>query len=232
MGDITNAEASASDLVNDEDPVDFYEFTITEQSEVTVNLTGLTGDANLALINDLNDNGAVDDGEVFAFSALELTADEEIFEVLDAGTYFIRVRQDDGEDAPGLARYDLSISAEAPDGTLATANDLGLLDGSFAPINDSVRTGDLLDYYQFSLDQISTVDITLNGLEGTLTRLELIEDVNGDGEVAIQEQLASVFLNNLDLVDGISELLPTGEYFVLVGLEEGDTDYELTISQS
>jgi|GEM_PF-1858257 len=232
LGDITNSSAADSDLVYDGDPRDFYQFQITEESEVTVNLTGLTGDANLALIRDDDGDGEFDAVEAFAFSALEGTAHEEIFQVLDAGNYFIRVRQDDGEVAPGLARYDLSVAAEGTDSTLATANDLGILTGSFAPINDSVRIGDGLDYYKFEITENSTVEINLNGLDGTLTRLELIEDINGDGEVAVQEKLASVFLNSDNLVDGISQPIAVGEYFVLVGLEEGDTDYQLTISRS
>ena len=230
LGDITNSSAADSDLVYDGDPRDFYQFEITEESEVTVNLTGLTGDANLALIQDSDGDGEFDAGEAIAFSASEGTANEEIFQVLDAGNYFVRVRQDDGEVAPGLARYDLTVSAEGTDSTLATANDLGILTGSFAPINDSVRTGgDELDYYKFEITEDSTVDINLNGLEGILTRLELIQDVNGDGLVSVGEQLASVFLNSDNLVDGISQSIAAGEYFVLVGLEQGDTNYELNI---
>jgi hypothetical protein len=73
-------------------------------------LTGLTGDANLALIRDANNNGMVDAGEVLASSRnAGSLADVVNLATLEAGVYYVEVALGAGSTA---AAYTLSGQAQ------------------------------------------------------------------------------------------------------------------------
>lgn len=95
-----------SDFVGNEDAVDIYSFLLNEPSNLQVVLGGLTGDADLELIEDLNGNNVIDSLEVFASSKQLGTLNEEVNVVLEEGTYFVRVSQFEGD-----TNYNLSLEA-------------------------------------------------------------------------------------------------------------------------
>ena len=74
-----------------EDLNDFYRFAVTESGVFTAKLTGLTGDADVRLIQDKNNNGVIEQGEVIAWQWERGTADESIRSFLHPGTYFLQV---------------------------------------------------------------------------------------------------------------------------------------------
>jgi hypothetical protein len=57
----------------------------------TANLTGLTGDADVKLIQDRNNNGQIDQGEVLSWQWERGTRNESIRRFLSPGTYFVKV---------------------------------------------------------------------------------------------------------------------------------------------
>jgi hypothetical protein len=72
------------------DPNDYYRFTLSRSSSVTVSLTNLSADANIEI---LNSSGAIvtDTNGITLRSANTGSLNESLNTILDAGTYYIRV---------------------------------------------------------------------------------------------------------------------------------------------
>lgn len=95
------------DFVGTTDPVDLYRFILDRPSNAIVAIDGLSADADLELIEDLNGNGLLESLEIFAESSEFGTAAETIaIDGLAAGTYFVRVSQFEGD-----TNYTLMLSA-------------------------------------------------------------------------------------------------------------------------
>jgi len=85
--------------VGDADPADIYEFVIPNfASQFSLFLNGLQADVEVELIQDLNQNRAIDSTEIFASSNhFGLAAESIEIDRLETGNYFIRVSQVEGE---------------------------------------------------------------------------------------------------------------------------------------
>ena len=75
----------------------YYRLTLSTTSNLTVSLSNLTADADLQLIQDTNQNGIVDTGDVIGSSSNPGSQSESIAAGLAAGTYFINVHQYSGD---------------------------------------------------------------------------------------------------------------------------------------
>jgi FG-GAP-like repeat len=73
------------------DQDDFYRFTLTASGVFSADLTGLSGDADVRLIQDANGNGAIDLGEVLAWQWERGAKSEQIRRFLTAGSYVLQV---------------------------------------------------------------------------------------------------------------------------------------------
>ncbi len=113
------------------------------------------------------------------------------------------------------------------DDTLATAQDLGPIEGT-QTINDSVGIDDLNDYYRIQLNSASNLNLSLDGLTADAD-LELIADNNGDGFADYSEVIDYSYQWGT-FSDNISADLPAGTYFVNVEQYSGETPYTLTVS--
>ncbi len=94
IGNLTTTGIYNADQVgNSIDRNDYYKFTLTGSSVFNLSLSGLSGDVNVWLIQDLNNNGVVDgQNELRASSTNSGNADETISNLsLTAGTYFVRI---------------------------------------------------------------------------------------------------------------------------------------------
>ena len=78
---------------------DFYRFTIAQSGVFNASLTGLTGDADVRLVQDVNQNGEIDPGEVLAWQWERGTIGESIRRFLTAGTYYTQVMSYDNQTA-------------------------------------------------------------------------------------------------------------------------------------
>ncbi len=87
----SSAIFSRSQQVSASDLHDFYRFSVGQSGIFTANLTGLTGDADIRLIRDSNNNGAINQGEVQAWQWERGTRGESIRDFLNPGTYFLQV---------------------------------------------------------------------------------------------------------------------------------------------
>jgi subtilisin family serine protease len=98
---------SFTDSVGGTDPLDLYRFDLDVSSNLNLFLNGLSADADLYLIQDLNSNGIVETNEVLGSSVRVGTAAETIsFNGLAAGTYFAFVYP-----YQGTTNYNLGLSA-------------------------------------------------------------------------------------------------------------------------
>lgn len=85
----------------------YYRFRLSTTSSLNVSLSNLTADADLQLVQDTNQNGIVDVGEVIGSSSNPSAQSESIATGLAAGTYFIHVYQYSGN-----TNYILNASAK------------------------------------------------------------------------------------------------------------------------
>jgi|GEM_PF-667034 len=98
---------SFSDFVGSADPNDFYRFSVGNTSNFSLNLSGLSADADVYLIRDANGNGAIDPGEILAASNAVGTNQEAItVNNLVAGNYAVVVSQFSGN-----TNYNLQVTA-------------------------------------------------------------------------------------------------------------------------
>ncbi|MBO1346726.1 MAG: S8 family serine peptidase [Hormoscilla sp. GUM202] len=223
-----NDRQTFSDFVGDADPEDFYRFSLDSASEFNLTLEGLSSDADVLLIEDINGNGLLDDDEILDAPFNEGSDSEEINQILFAGDYFVLVEQFEGN-----TNYDLSLEAVPvtvrPDNagnTLDTARDLGILNDR-QTFSDFVDNADPYDFYLFTLEDTSELNLTLEGLSSDADVL-LFEDFNGNGLLDDDEILDAPFNEGSDSEE-INQILFAGDYFVLVEQFEGNTNYDLSL---
>lgn len=90
--------------VGDSNTADVYSFHLLRQGPDTIGsdtvssitLSGLSDNADMRLIRDSNENRIVDEGEVIAVSNSYCSADESIFNINEAGLYYLQVYQYSG----------------------------------------------------------------------------------------------------------------------------------------
>ncbi len=122
------------------DPADYYQLTLTAAGALSLNLTGLSGDANLTLLNSA--------GKVLQTSANKKNAAEFISTALATGDYFVKVASADG--GKGIVNntyYNLSnyFQEETAGSSFATAVELN----SDETVHGWVGGGNKEDYYKF-----------------------------------------------------------------------------------
>jgi serine protease len=97
---MTVANSTYTDWVGETDKNDYYRFNLTKSSNFQLQLTNLSADADVQLLNNK--------GSVIQASENYNTLDEVITRSLDAGTYFIRVNA-----YSGSTSYKLNVSASS-----------------------------------------------------------------------------------------------------------------------
>jgi len=201
-----------SDFVGSTDSNDYYRFSIGTTSNFSLNLTGLSANANVSLLDS--------NGSVITKSTNSGTSNESITRQLNAGTYYVRVYP-----RSGSTNYNLSLAAAAvtiPDNagnTLATARDI-TIGASPTSYSDFVGSTDTNDYYRFSLGDISDFSLNLTGL-------------SADADVSLLDSNGSVITsstNGNNSSESITRQLNAGTYFVLVYPYSGSTNYNLSLA--
>ncbi len=105
----TSARFFKRDQVSTQDPDRFYAFSVSESGLFTANLTGLTADSDVRLIQDSNGNGLFDTGEsVLAWQWERGTTRESLRRFMGAGNYLIQVSRYPQLNAPSTMQYSLS----------------------------------------------------------------------------------------------------------------------------
>jgi serine protease len=217
-------QISVSEIVGNFDSQDVYRFSLNTTSDLNLNLTGLSADADLFLIRDFNNNGLLDSIDTLANSrAAGITPEAISINGLSAGNYFAVVQQYIGDTS-----YTLTLTADAAGETLFSARNLGSLNSSVSLI-DYVGISDPLDYYRFSLNTLSNLSVNLQGLTADAD-IFLIQDFNNNGIAESWETLAfSNFVGSSPETINLNGLA-AGNYFVAVNQYSGNTNYLLNLS--
>ncbi|KAB8315713.1 S8 family serine peptidase [Tolypothrix campylonemoides VB511288] len=197
----------------------FYSFTLKGRSSFDLTLEDSNKNAHADLIQDANDNGVVDDGEVINGSIFSSTNAESIRKTLDTGSYYIQVYIDEGLET----NYKLAVSTTPIDnagGLFQDARNV-TVNSQTKSYSDWLSVSDTNDYYKFSLNTSSNFQLGLSGLNDD-ANVQLL-DVNGN-------TLASSV--NLGITnESINRNLDAGIYYVQVNLYEGsETFYNLSLS--
>jgi subtilisin family serine protease len=105
----TLGSATVSEFVGDLAPQDIYRFHLDVDSDINIVLEGLRADADVALLQDINNNQEVDITDIINSSQQPFDFPESIStNALPAGSYYVVVYQYEGETG-----YNLNISATA-----------------------------------------------------------------------------------------------------------------------
>ncbi|MEG4804946.1 S8 family serine peptidase [Microcoleus sp. ARI1-B5] len=124
---VENGRVNLSDFVGVGDTDDYYRFTINSNSDLSLRIDALTGNAGLELIQDKNRNGRTDYDEYLGSDyALAGTSGEINFFGLTPGTYYVGVYR-----YVGSTNYNLTLSATPATG-FSSNYGYGLVDANAA----------------------------------------------------------------------------------------------------
>ncbi|HIK28879.1 MAG: hypothetical protein N3E45_05570 [Oscillatoriaceae bacterium SKW80] len=204
-----------SDFVSNSDRSDFYRFRLDSVSDFSLQLDGLSQDANAALYLDINNNGLVDFDEIIAVSANFRTLKETIIRTLGAGNYIVEI----SNVLDSNTLYTLVLSAFSTGiGDIAGNTPLT---GFFinSPIftrafDDFIGSADQFDFYRFRLKTVSDFSLFFTNLTEP-ANIKLYEDENNNG--LVDEGEIITFLSG-DSISAVAFNIPlsAGSYFVSV----------------
>ena len=210
--------------VDNQNASNIYSFSVFGKTNLNLALTDLSNDADVQIIEDKNNNGLIDTGEIIATSHLGSTTSESInLANLKTGKYFVQVYQYLGD-----TYYNLKLSTKIVSNLIAAEKALGNLNGSGVKLSDFIGEEDTSDIYSFSLDQTSSLSLELNQLSQDAD-VRIIQDHNDDGLIERDEVIAvSRNENSQEEFIELSEL-EAGNYFVQVYQYSGQTSYDLAL---
>jgi hypothetical protein len=226
---LTTTSQTWSDWVGATDTQDFYRFTLSGRSQLAASVSGLTNNADLQLIRDVNSNGIIDSGDVLSTSGNAGTTNEALNTYLNAGTYFLRVYQRSGDTNYTLGATATLLPNDLAGNTLPTARSIALTNTP-QTWNDFVNGGDTQDFYTFSIGARSAVKLDVAGLTNNAD-LQLIRDTNSNGVIDSGETIATSGQAGITN-ESILSYLDAGTYFARIYQRTGDTAYSLQASST
>ncbi len=201
-----------------EDKQDYYRVVSTGLSSVRVNLSALSTNANVELLNS--------DGVVIGSSVLPGTSVENVLNAnLFPGTYFVRVFTAPGE---ALTTYDLTVSlATTSDDSITQATFLGDANATTLPVLRFTRNsiggpGNIQDLYRFGLAAPTDVRVNLTGL-------------SQDNDVSLLDEFGRTLVsgtNSGNLSESVlASGLASGTYYVrVIAFGASVSSYELAVA--
>jgi serine protease len=236
LGTLSGTQTRSGNLSN-YNIADNYHFYLSGNSNVSLNLTGMSNDGDLRLIRDANANGIVDDGEELVRSTTGGSLNESLnIQGLNTGYYIAQVSQYSGNTA-----YTLSLNAFAGSGFAAEnnnslgtafdiggANQVGKLSGNRTfsgwVSGNAFSYFDRDDFYRFTLGTESNFNATLSGLAGDAD-LQLINDANYNG-VIDEGEITRFSRNGSSLSESLSfSNLAAGTYYLQVNAYSTNATY-------
>ncbi|MEG4498203.1 S8 family serine peptidase [Microcoleus sp. F10-C6] len=219
---------SRNGFVGENDTEDIYTFTIETPSSITLELNGLSGDADLFFARDANGDGSLSREEVSASQNLGSLPEVIESRFFVPSRYFIYVEQG----IPGAnTNYNLNVNVKPIQFLLNQAT-------SFAPFSSGVK-GSLdglvnenqpAQLYKFDLPQPSNLQVNLRGMyPGTDADLVLFQDVNNNNKVDFGEILGVPQQQGNNPEEIFFMGLSAGTYYLGVNPFVGSTPYNLSI---
>jgi Ca2+-binding RTX toxin-like protein len=233
---IISSPINISDVIGGTDPVTYYKFTISENSDISGVVDWATGSgkpAFLRLVVDFNGNGRTENNE--RIQTLSAGADTSFFQSLPVGTYYLEVDTDNF-----LTRnYSIQLGATPkpgnvspdPGSTFGQSFDLGVLSAQRVLKDYIGRAIDSVDTYKFTLSQKTNIGGLITGTTENL-RVFVAADPNGNGVYDSNETIDS-FSGAANTTFSVT--LEPGTYFLqaappLGAISTYATQYELTLN--
>jgi hypothetical protein len=135
---VSSATFSRSDLVGGSDREDTYRFSLSKSGIFSADTTGLAGNSTVRLVQDSNNNGAIDAGEV-------LSSNKVIRRFLNSGTYFLQVASDNSQSLSYQVNTNLTEVASSSTTIKVTKSDRTSSDGLAKLQVSLMRDGKLID---------------------------------------------------------------------------------------
>ena len=213
---VTSSTLFNNSVGSSSDTLDYYSFSLSEPRNIFTQLSGLSADLDLVLLDS--------SGNVIEASSGDGPAQETIlFSELSAGTYFFRVNQGV---AAAASNYSLSVSvlpAQDPGNVLTAAYPVINL---FPPTNVQIRGlvggSDTDDYYALNLTSTNSFGSALLTPFGSNADLYLL---NANGETIAFSTAAGTAADSIPAVS-----LAAGTYFIRIPGGDTITDYRLVFN--
>ncbi|MHB9138486.1 MAG: pre-peptidase C-terminal domain-containing protein, partial [Victivallaceae bacterium] len=193
------------------DAADCYKLTMTRNGNLTIGLSGLSGNANLSLLDAK--------GKTLKTSANKLNADESIAVDLLAGTYYVNVVPVKGVNkaAYTLTHAENYYLDDSAGDTFALARQVT----NSGAVNEWLGFGDKNDYYKFELKNATSATFNLNGLSSNVD-LYLYDS-------KFKQLAMSRIAGNA--AESIAKALAAGTYYVKATLAgKSNTEYNLNFN--
>ncbi|MTJ45874.1 PPC domain-containing protein [Dolichospermum flos-aquae] len=210
VGTLTSLQ-SFNDWVGSADTNDYYSFNVGTQSNFSLNLTGLSADADVQLLNS--------SGGVISSSENGGTTSESITSQLSAGSYYVRVYRYSGNTYYSLSFNATALPVDNAGNTTATARAVGTLTATQS-FSDWIGTADTNDYYSFNVGTQSNFSLNLTGLTADAD----VELFNSSGTV-----ISGSYTDGI-VSESITSQLSAGAYYVRVFQYSGNTNYSLSLN--
>jgi hypothetical protein len=182
---VSSATFLRSDSVGGGDREDTYRFSLSKSGIFSADTTGLAGNSTVRLVQDRNNNGAIDAGEV-------LSNNKVIRRFLNSGTYFLQVASDNSQSLSYQVKTNLTEIASNSTAIRVTKSDRTHSNGLAELQVSLLRDGKLIDSIaaisgQPSNQSFRTAEISKSGSaeplpEGywTLGNVEWASGIKGD----------------------------------------------------
>ncbi|AFY34510.1 PPC domain-containing protein [Calothrix sp. PCC 7507] len=201
-----------SQSVNSSDTNDYYRFTLSNGSNFNINLSGLSADADLQLLDSV--------GNVIQSSSNGGTASDSISRYLGAGTYYARVNSYNGANTSYSLNFTGSGPGFDPGSSFSSAFDLGEFSRNIGRSqSDFVGSSDPNDYYRFTVSEAGNYRVRVNNLTADAD-LQLYNS----SQVVIGSSS-----NGGTASDAVTSYLNAGTYYARVNSFNGaNTNYTVT----
>lgn len=214
LGTLDGPRQFTDEYVGRYDDRDVFRFELETESFVSVQLSGMTADADLYLL-DTNEHTVLESKNWGAES-------ESFASVLDAGEYFVVVENYHFLSATTYVldlQSDVGAGPDLAGNTFAESLDLGIVTEQ-QQASDYVGPIDTVDFYQFQLEERSSTQILLTGQTADLDLFLYSSDQNqldkSDSTGVVEENIGTV--------------LEPGTYYLLVTPFGADgSDYDLEV---
>ncbi|MEH1810721.1 calcium-binding protein [Nostoc sp.] len=224
--------------VGNSDTADVYALSLDKFEGTNINLTPQAGNADIRLIQDVNGNGIVDQGDVLQSSTNPGTQSERI-KVNAAGNYLLQVYQAGADSTKYNLAFDYFTTPSAVP-TEGEQTDLITLDklGKTPVVRDGILTSaDPQNIFMFDTKTLGNINLALTNISaGDNANLRLFRD---DGDKTFEPNTDDVFVStaarrtNVDDSINVGDLV-TGTYFAEVSRSAqdslGDVSYRLSLS--
>lgn len=229
LGNPAAATVVYSNSVSAFDTIDTFKFTLGDNRNLNLSLTGLSNNADIKLLDS---------------AGLEIASSNNIGTLDDfinlggrpAGTYFAQVTSVNGVST----NYTLGVSTNdrtnassnnRASNLLPIENEVGNLNGSVSFSGINLGNNDTSDVIHFSVLGVNkTLQVLLDGLSADAD-IRIIQDKNSNRVFDSADNLVASGINGGALPEQFNVTLPnSGDYFAQIYQFSGETNYNLTLT--